>query len=229
MSHLYRKCSVLSMPNFRLPQIQNFQYCCFEFKMMHFISDISPMMRKIHQVPNPGPTIRHTLPSISTMLKNDGCLLGTRKVKTQLCKLIMSKSGPCKWFIIRLTMMNKFHVWFKCTFYKRFHEKTNVGTHYTEHGNFVIFLSLKFYMKSFFYYFWSAKSAILTNFEALKFDFYAFLHFLTKFRAPKIVKAVFEFLDSLKLISRKIWMTEKSWNFHTVRYSLFHGISYYIT
>ena len=36
----------------------------------------------------------------------------------------------------------------------------------------------------------------------------------TKFRAPKM--ALLELLDSPKLISRKIWMTEKSWNFHTV-------------
>ena len=36
-----------------------------------------------------------------------------------------------------------------------------------------------------------------------------------KFRAPKM--AVLELLDSLKLISRKIWMIGKSWNFHTVQ------------
>ena len=67
-----------------------------KFKLCLALSVISPMMRKIHQVPNPGPTIRHTLPSISTMLKNNGCQHGTRKVKIQLCKLIMSKPGPCK-------------------------------------------------------------------------------------------------------------------------------------
>ena len=40
---------------------------------------------------------------------------------------------------------------------------------------------------------------------------------LTKFRAPEIAKmAVIELLDSLKLISRKIWVTEKSQNLHTV-------------
>ena len=39
----------------------------------------------------------------------------------------------------------------------------------------------------------------------------------TKFWAPKIAKtAFFELLDSLKMISHKIWMTEKSWNFHTL-------------
>ena len=56
--------------------------------------------------------------------------------------------------------------------------------------------------------------------------FYEFLHFLkaemyqiNKFRAlaPKMAKtSVLELLDSPKLISRKIWMIEKSWNFHTV-------------
>ena len=30
--------------------------------------------------------------------------------------------------------------------------------------------------------------------------------------------AVLELLDSQKLVSRKIWMTEKYWNFHTVLY-----------
>ena len=34
----------------------------------------------------------------------------------------------------------------------------------------------------------------------------------TKFRAPKMAKlAILELLDSPKLISRKIWVTEKSW------------------
>ena len=37
------------------------------------------------------------------------------------------------------------------------------------------------------------------------------------FRDPEIAKtAVLELLDSPKLISRKIWMIGKSWNFHTV-------------
>ena len=40
---------------------------------------------------------------------------------------------------------------------------------------------------------------------------------LTKPRAPKKAKtALLELLDCLKFISRKIWVTEKSWNFHTV-------------
>ena len=38
----------------------------------------------------------------------------------------------------------------------------------------------------------------------------------TKFRAPKCVKmAESALLESPKLISRKIWLIEKSWNFHT--------------
>ena len=42
---------------------------------------------------------------------------------------------------------------------------------------------------------------------------------LTKFTAPKMVKlTVFALLEFTKLISHKIWMIEKSWNFHTVMY-----------
>ena len=71
----------------------------------------------------------------------------------------------------------------------------------------------------------SAKSATFTHSKALNSDFYEFFYFqrlkftkLTKFRAPKMAKmakmAVFELLDSPKLISRKIWVVEKPWNFH---------------
>ena len=39
----------------------------------------------------------------------------------------------------------------------------------------------------------------------------------TKFRTSKMAKTAFlQRLNWSKLISRKIWMTEKSWNFHTV-------------
>ena len=42
-------------------------------------------------------------------------------------------------------------------------------------------------------------------------------HQVSKFRVSKNVKmAVFESVDSLKLILRKIWVVEKSWNSHTV-------------
>ena len=45
---------------------------------------------------------------------------------------------------------------------------------------------------------------------------------LTKFSAPKM--AVLELIHSAKLISRKIWITAKSWNFHTVPlYSYFRS------
>ena len=61
----------------------------------------------------------------------------------------------------------------------------------------------------------SAKSAVLTYLEALNFGFYEFVHFLrmqfTKFIAPKLAKTeVLGILDSLKLISRKIWVADKS-------------------
>ena len=87
------------------------------------------------------------------------------------------------------------------------------------------FLSLIYYVKSiseFLEVKWH--SAISTHLEALNFDFYEFFHIWrpkftkwTIFRAPKIAKmAVLGLLDSPKLISRKIWLIEKSWNFHTV-------------
>ena len=70
----------------------------------------------------------------------------------------------------------------------------------------------------------SAKSAILTHLEALNFNFHDFLYFLkaaiyqmNKFTALKMAKlAGFAILKSSKLISRKIWVIQKSWNFHTV-------------
>ena len=80
-------------------------------------------------------------------------------------------------------------------------------------GNFMIFLSLRIYMKSIFgIRYTSAKSAIFTNLEALDFDFYEFLHFLNyeiyqiiELQSPKNGKmAVLELTDSPKLISRKI-------------------------
>ena len=44
---------------------------------------------------------------------------------------------------------------------------------------------------------------------------------LTKFKAPKMAKTVvLALFHSSKLISRKIWVMEKSWNFHTVWYLL---------
>ena len=72
----------------------------------------------------------------------------------------------------------------------------------------------------------NAKTAILSHLQALNFDFYNFCTFWrliftqsTKFAAPKMAKmAVFTLLESEKLISHKIWVIEKSWNFHTVSF-----------
>ena len=58
----------------------------------------------------------------------------------------------------------------------------------------------------------SVKSAILTQLEALNFDFYELLHSLkaeilhiSKFRAPKMTKmAILQLLNSQKLVSHKI-------------------------
>ena len=71
----------------------------------------------------------------------------------------------------------------------------------------------------------SAKSVILTHLEALNFDFNKFLYFLKaenyqikQVKSPKMAKTAFlELLDSPKLISRKIWITEKFKIFHAVK------------
>ena len=77
----------------------------------------------------------------------------------------------------------------------------------------------------------SSKTAIFANFGALKFVNLVNIslqklkkckNFIkTKFRASICVKmADFALLESpKKLISRKIWVIEKSWNFHTVKYT----------
>ena len=78
----------------------------------------------------------------------------------------------------------------------------------------------------------SARSAIWTDLKALNFDFYAFLHPLKaeirqklKFRASKCVKITdFALLESPKLISCKIWVIQKSWNFHTVASKIFENL-----
>ena len=90
-------------------------------------------------------------------------------------------------------------------------------------GNFRIFLSLRFFVKS-----------ILENVEVLKLSFLPFLGLWilliwsisafkkcknskeSRYSASKCVKmADFTLVESPKLISRKIWVIEKSWNFHT--------------
>ena len=50
--------------------------------------------------------------------------------------------------------------------------------HYSQCGNFMTFLSLRFYVKSILVNSTSAKSAILTHLEPQNFDFYDFLLFL---------------------------------------------------
>ena len=70
----------------------------------------------------------------------------------------------------------------------------------------------------------SKKFTILSILEAPNFDFLNFCSFWTlnftkstKFKAPQIAKtAVLGLLDSPQMISRKIWMTEKAWNFYIV-------------
>ena len=81
------------------------------------------------------------------------------------------------------------------------------------------------FMGNWFRDFESVKSTALTHLKALDFDFLNFCTFwrqkltkITKFRAPKIAKiCIFETFTFSKLISRKIWITEKSWIFHTLQ------------
>ena len=52
----------------------------------------------------------------------------------------------------------------------------------------MIFLSLRFYVKSILVILKSEKSAFLTHLKALNFDFYAFLQFLNSFELDQIYK-----------------------------------------
>ena len=91
-------------------------------------------------------------------------------------------------------------------------------------GNFMIFLSFRFYVKSILTFLDVQKKQFL---HILRLWILIFMHFCnfwrlkftkwTKFTAPKMAKtAFFSLLESTKLISPKIWVMEKSWNFHTV-------------
>ena len=60
------------------------------------------------------------------------------------------------------------------------------------------------------------KSAIITNWKGLNFWFHEFLHI---FKAQ--IYLILELLDSPKLISRKIWMEEKSCNTRTELVTLY--------
>ena len=79
----------------------------------------------------------------------------------------------------------------------------------------------------------SAKSAILTH---SRLRILILMHFCTfwrlqftkwtKFTALKVAKtAIFALSESSKLISRKIWVIQKSWNCYTVPYCIFKDIS----
>ena len=82
----------------------------------------------------------------------------------------------------------------------------------------MIFLSLRFYVKSIL----SKKYVILAHIMKLCTFWRLKFTNLTKFRPLKKAKtAVLEFRNYLELISRKIWVIEISWNFHTVNYNTF--------
>ena len=73
--------------------------------------------------------------------------------------------------------------WFLCQYYWNFRVSNSVfymtnGSRDVQCGNFIILLSLRFYVKSILGYSRWAKSAIWTHLEALNFCFCAFLHFL---------------------------------------------------
>ena len=89
-----------------------------------------------------------------------------------------------------------------------------------------IFPSLRFCVKSIFEILKVLKIPYFVISEALNFDFWSIsavtkckLSYESKFRASKCVNiADFALLETTKLISHKIWATEKSWNFHSVLY-----------
>ena len=107
----------------------------------------------------------------------------------------------------------------------------------TQCGNFMIFVSSRFYVKS-----------ILRILEVQNQPFYhiqrlwilTFMNFCTfwrlkctkwtKFAAPKVAKmAVFALLKSTNSISRKISEIQKSWSFHTVHCALWKNEKFSIT
>ena len=134
------------------------------------------------------------------------------------CRVSISQTSSFKEQIISTKKKSYQFFFFSLYIYLKFMQK--IPTHSVQ-------VSLFFYHSDFtwnqFWGFWKCKSANLTHSEALDFDFF-FLIFapfegcnikLTNFRAPKT--AFLCLLDSLELISRKIWKIEKSWNFHTVQ------------
>ena len=90
-------------------------------------------------------------------------------------------------------------------------------------GNFSMFLSLRFCVKSIFWGSGSSKTDIFAILGAL--NFVVLVNFSPQEvkRCIKINRASncgkmadFALLESSKMISRKKWMIQKSWNFHTV-------------
>ena len=92
---------------------------------------------------------------------------------------------------------------------------------FTQCGNYRIFLSLRFYVKSNFSKVVS-KAAILKNWETLNWFLRIFALFesyqINKIQNPSNIQnyPFLQLLDSPKLVSPKIWVTEKSCNFHTI-------------
>ena len=75
---------------------------------------------------------------------------------------------------------------------------------------------------------WQIQSLTICQFYTLRLWILSFMIFCTfcrlnftqatKFRSPKMVKTSnLELLDCPELISRKIWVTEKSWNYNLVK------------
>ena len=91
--------------------------------------------------------------------------------------------------------------------------------YFTQCGNFRTFLFFRFYVKSSsktanFVIFWGSEFCYLVNFSLQKVQKKSQK---SKFRATKCAKmADFALLESPSLISRKIWVIEKSCFFHTV-------------
>ena len=86
-----------------------------------------------------------------------------------------------------------------------------------QYGNLRIFLSLRFYVKSIlpFCHFWGSEFRFLWIFSLFKGWNLPIWQNSEPLKWQKM--ADFALLDPSKLVSRKIWMTENSWNFHSVQ------------
>ena len=89
----------------------------------------------------------------------------------------------------------------------------------------VMFLSLRFYVKTILGLVTVQKMLFWQILEALNFHCDGYFHILrvdfskNQNSEPQKTKKkhIFNFLELPELISRKIWVTGKSWNFHTVK------------